>query len=181
MSNQFAQPSKYSSQRYMTSEGASYHHRIPEKLVFLLSLRGLEYGGHLDNWYVYDIHECRELYHRARIIPNRVEIGSRTTTTQIIRAHYPDDYVVTTDHAYFYLRDRKIDFGNVHLTQSVDSITGSHIYRLMDCGARYSQPEIATIAMSQILHLHYNDSESIVDEIRRDMFYAYREELRRGL
>src|SRR6056297_344906 len=106
-------------ERKWQARSEQMHEEIPKKLLFHLQLKGLEYGGFLDDWGVYDIVNKKILSHRAPIIPHVSAIvtghdaslrhpsydawyaqaidldHNNEIKTDIVTYHYPDDYVVS--------------------------------------------------------------------------------------
>jgi hypothetical protein len=179
------------------------HEKIPTKLIFHFRLKGLEYGGLVENWGVYD--GGKPLSHRASIIPNHCAIAIYPTeiragafnkgthhkqlhldhdfsgvVTDVVTMHYPDDYVVATKTHYYVLGERKLTHDNIRLVETRRHFDGSHIYRLVDYGD--CRDSVITVAMQcQVTHLDYMNSVEVMYEIRVNLLRAYRDELRRGV
>lgn len=166
------------------------HERIPPKLIFHFRLKGLEYGGFLDEWVVYPHREgvlrfmpSEKASHRQPIIVDRTFISAKKfdgVTTEVIRSHYPDDYVATTDTYYYYLGERKMTHNNIEMVEDRSRLDGAHIYRLFDYGD--GREQVATFAMQwHITHLDYSMSPDVMYNIREQLFRKYKAELRRGV
>lgn len=169
---------------------------ISNKLRFTLRLKGLTFGGVLENWGITIGSEGDKPYnnigHMESIVPNLHHICYRLPQpastnmhrslrfTDVIRAHYPDEYVVTTDEEYFYLGERAFTHDNMILRQEyVDRWGDRVIFALVDAGVRGNTPKVVlkTEVGARILESSNIEYERMIKD---DMLKQYKEIIRRG-
>lgn len=170
---------------------------ISNKLRFTLRLKGLTFGGVLENWGITIGSEGDKPYnnigHMESIVPNLHHIyyhlpqpaaptGSRRSLrfTDVTRAHYPDEYVVTTDEHYFYLGAREFTHDNMILQQECVDHWGDCVrFALIDAGVRGNTPKVVlkTEVGARMLESSNIEYERMIKD---DMLKQYKEIIRRG-
>lgn len=169
---------------------------ISNKLRFTLRLKGLTFGGVLENWGITIGSEGDKPYnnigHMESIVPNLHHICYRLPQpastnmhrslrfTDVARAHYPDEYVVTTDEHYFYLGAREFTHDNMILRQEYVDHWGDCVrFALIDAGVRGNTP---TVVLRSTVSAQFLQGPSIDYHkmIKDDMLKQYKEIIRRG-
>jgi hypothetical protein len=179
---------------------------IDKKLLFHLSLSGLSFGGILDRWRIVDqsilsmvsyTDSMYELYdHRTPIVPDKYCIhaeeyrsyeGYRPEVskyiTDIIRKHYPDDYVVATDAKYYWLGERIFTHSNIVLEQERRPLSDIMSYLLIDKGQHSKGRRVVArydVSMMSSLYNARHPQDGLEEEIFRNLIAQYKKEIRRA-
>lgn len=174
-----------------------FEQTIDSKIKFVCRLKGLGFGGVLEEWgvtvadsadssYLNLGHDVPIVPHRHRLCYNKKRFRRQgpyvpLKFTDVILAHYPEEYIVTTHDRYYYLGERALTHNNIIVQQEYhDVIRGRVIFALIDCGqnSRSQKTVVRTEACGQVLL--QNSSIDHMEMIRDDLLTQYKEILRLG-